>query len=297
MPRLPRQIRPGRVYHLISRFVDRDWYITSESERACYLRLLGHALDESDWRCLAYVVMSNHVHLATIAGEQPLHAWVRRVHSPFADWMNRMHDRIGPMFVRGPKDHEVRRDQVGALIAYIHNNPVRAAVVHAPRESTWTSHRAYLGLEPPPHWLHVGDALERAGFADATSFDHWVTSDPDEREAEAMQIDRRIETPSNCRSRARAPRPAAIEIVRITAAALEIPISRICSSRRGAHEVLARHVAVHCASTFGLAGAEIATALGISQQRVSVIHRRAVPRDVLELSARVAVRLSSTSCD
>ena len=41
---------PGAVYHVISRFVDRDWFIESEDERSLYLSLLGRALLESDWR-------------------------------------------------------------------------------------------------------------------------------------------------------------------------------------------------------------------------------------------------------
>ena len=63
MPRKPRSNQPGVVYHLISRFVEREWFIKEEEEREYYVRLLGRALSESDWRCLAYAVMSNHIHL------------------------------------------------------------------------------------------------------------------------------------------------------------------------------------------------------------------------------------------
>jgi len=54
MPRLPRFIEPGTVYHLISRFVDREWFIKREDERRTYLRLLGRALLDSDWRCFSF---------------------------------------------------------------------------------------------------------------------------------------------------------------------------------------------------------------------------------------------------
>src|SRR5882762_8704116 len=107
MPRRPRQNSPGRVYHLISRFVDRDWFIATESERRVYLELLGRALQTSDWRCLAFAIMSNHIHLAMVAGLQALDRWIRRVHSPFAEWLNQRYDRIGSVFVRGPNDHVV----------------------------------------------------------------------------------------------------------------------------------------------------------------------------------------------
>src|SRR5262245_8463848 len=123
MPRTPRCIIPGTTYHLISRFVDREWFIRSDEERALYLKLLGRGLADADWRLLAFAVMSNHVHLCAVAGEQPLDSWIRAVHSPFADAMNRAYNRIGVMFVRGPKDIAVDPENVGKVIAYIHNNP------------------------------------------------------------------------------------------------------------------------------------------------------------------------------
>src|SRR3569623_2508287 len=124
MPRKPRSFVPGLAYHLISRFVDRDWFIKDEEDRLFYLDLLGRALARTDWLSLGYVVMSSHFHHAVIAGHQRLDSWMRPVHSPFADWLNKKHDRIGNVFVRGPKDLLVRRDGVGPLLAYIHNNPV-----------------------------------------------------------------------------------------------------------------------------------------------------------------------------
>ena len=97
-----------------SRFVDRDWFIQKEQERRDYLELLGRALNASDWRCLSYALMSNHIHLAMVAGADALDVWLRRVHSPFADLMNRAYGRIGPMFVRGPKSLLVPASGVGS---------------------------------------------------------------------------------------------------------------------------------------------------------------------------------------
>ncbi len=48
MTREPRHIEPGTAYHLISRFVDRDWFIQKAYEREHYLRLLGLSL-ENRW--------------------------------------------------------------------------------------------------------------------------------------------------------------------------------------------------------------------------------------------------------
>ena len=51
------------------------------------------------------------------------------------------------------------------LLAYVHNNPVRAGLVGLPCETDWTSHRAYAGLASTPSWLCAarGLALSRFG--------------------------------------------------------------------------------------------------------------------------------------
>jgi len=287
MPRRPRSIKPGRVYHLISRFVDREWFIQTELERGVYLRLLGHALDESDWRCFGYAVMNNHIHLSLVAGVHSLESWIRRVHSPFADWMNRKYDRIGNVFVRGPKDIETPPERVGAVIAYIHNNPVRAGVVGAPALSDWTSHHAYLGIKPAPRWLHVDEGLARAGFEDRDAFDAWVCTRPCEREV-MDAIEREDEDEIDLDE---AEHRDAATVVRLAAEAVGIPVAQLCSRRRSASEVLGRRVAVYCGERLGLRGAEIASALGQSQQAVSATHRREPDECVTRLAALILERV------
>ncbi len=142
MPRPLRVTRPNTVYHLISRFVAREWFIKTDHDRQIYLQLLGRAPAATDWRCFSYAVMSSHIHLGLLSGEMPLVDWLRDAHSPFAEWINDRRDRIGAVFTRGPNLKEVREDGVGRVIAYIHRNPVRAGVVAAPRDSDWTSQRA-----------------------------------------------------------------------------------------------------------------------------------------------------------
>jgi hypothetical protein len=292
MSREPRNIRPGAVYHLISRFVDRDWFITREHEREAYLSLLGRALSDSDWRCLSYAIMSNHVHHGVIAGGQPLDEWIRRVHSPFADAMNKSHNRIGSVFVRGPKDYEVPGDRVGAVIAYIHNNPVRAKVVSAASQSTWTSHRAYVGLADRPPWLHVDEGLARSGFASPEEFDAWVTLAPGHPNRE--KLEQRIATwereERGLPRRRNVPTIDPVEVVAVVANELDVPLEQLRSGRKLPTCALARRATVRCAASLGINGVAVARALAISQQRVSSI--LAAPSDVDDVVARVIDRLA-----
>jgi hypothetical protein len=275
----------GRVYHLISRFVDREWFISSDVERTTYLGLLSHALSECDWRCLAYAVMSNHIHLCFVAGQQRLASWIRRVHSPFADWMNRTHERIGSIFVRGPKDIEVPPERVRDVIAYIHNNPVRAGVVGAAADSSWTSHRSYLGLEAAPRWLHVQAGLALGGFAAGAALDAWAATAPD---AEWDAVVRASDDPVPRQTTA----AKASIIVQAAAEEVGLPLAELQSPRRSQPALLGREVAVRCASAIGVTGKAIADALQMSQQGASRIGQRSVSPRVMWLVSRVLGRFS-----
>jgi hypothetical protein len=171
-------IRAGTIQHTIPRFVAKEWFIESALERSVYLSLLSGALENTDWRCFSYAVMSSHIHLGLIAGHDTLASWLRPMHTRFAHWMNEQRERIGAVFVRGPNVIEVQPDGVSRLINYIHNNPVRAGVVAHPEMSNWTSHRAYAGLSHRPAWLDIESGLEHSRFEDASALTNWTLKLP-----------------------------------------------------------------------------------------------------------------------
>lgn len=297
MARTPRSNRPGTVYHHISRLVDRGWFITDSKDRALYVKLLGRAIAMSDWILLAYAVMSNHIHLLTVAGQQRFEDWIRRVHSPFARWMNARNGGLGQKFVRGPTDYAVPPERVARVIAYIHNNPVRAAVVDDPRASSWTSHQAYVGIVPAPPWLDVGEGLRRAGFADVTAFDRFVAANPDDPDLEELlardfkrgDSEPGAEPAPHWSKRPRVADP--LRIVRETANAIGISVDQLTSKQKGPRHVLGRQVAVECAYRAGITGAEIARALNVTQAAASLMLRRSPPLELVE-----AVLGSDISC-
>jgi hypothetical protein len=164
MARQARERAPGAIHHVVSRFVNREFRLRSASERAEYLRRVAASIAGSDWKLLGYALMSSHVHWAAVAGEDPCWRFIKPLHSGFASWFNRTKGTIGPVFASRPTVVVMDRGAAGHLLAYLHNNPVRAGVVADPVESTWTSHRAYVGLEDPPSWLDVTAGLSLSGF-------------------------------------------------------------------------------------------------------------------------------------
>lgn len=101
---------------------------------------LSAATTRTDWAPLAFALMSSHPQWALEAGEQPSSAFVKPLNSGFAGYLKRTLHRLGPVFADRHRTISCTGDTAAALIAYIHNNPVRAGVVEDPRHSYWTSH-------------------------------------------------------------------------------------------------------------------------------------------------------------
>jgi hypothetical protein len=169
MPRYRRQTPAGSVQHIISRFVNREFRFdtgapSSRDARAEYLRRASHVLGRSDWRALGFALMSSHVHWAMQAGSRPSAAVIKPLHAGFATWLNATQGRLGPVFADRHRSLTFEGESAALLLAYIHNNPVRAGLVRDPVDSRWTSHRAYLGLAAAPPWLDVELGLHLCGF-------------------------------------------------------------------------------------------------------------------------------------
>jgi hypothetical protein len=302
--RTTRLIIPGVVYHLISRVVGGEFLISDSEAREVYLRLFGIALGQCDWRALSYCLMSNHLHHSMVAGNEPV-AWIRRVHSPFADWINMRMQRVGPVFARGPKAYAIRPENEGRLIAYIHNNPVRAGVVSRAANSDWSSHRAYV-TGRAPSWLHVDEGLRRAGLENGSSFDEWVNATPGDRsQFDASRVRRAVrrrgsvevatatvgevnEVPLVACPWAHV-RPDPRQLVNIVADTVGVSVPALCSRRRSPAILFGRRVAVFAALELGLTATDIAIALGFTQQAASKIASR-VRDDAERVATRAIVR-------
>jgi hypothetical protein len=210
--------------------------------------------------------------------------------------MNRRRGWLGSIMADRPKDRAVPDDDVVHLLAYIHNNPVRAGVVVRAAESSWTSHRAYLGVVECPGWLHVDEGLRRSGLPDARTFDAWVDANPGKAEyLELAKIRREarrrgaveLATPTGG-ARPHVPlvaRPFARLrtdprlVINAVANIIGVSASEMCSRIRSRVAIDGRAAAVHCGKALGIRGSDLAAALGVSAAAVSQIGARPVTPD------------------
>ena len=150
MPRRPRSLVAGGVYHVTSRGVRRSPLFHREEGCRRFLRTFAEVVSGLRWRSLAWCLMPNHFHLLVLTPEPDLPVGMHALKADFATWFNRAHGTSGHVFERRFHDEPVVRDShLLETARYIANNPVRAGLCADPAAWRWSSHRAALGLEPP----------------------------------------------------------------------------------------------------------------------------------------------------
>jgi REP element-mobilizing transposase RayT len=159
MSRKPRIHFPGAVYHVILRGNGGQDIFFSKKDRSKFYLLLQEGIEKFGHRILAFCLMSNPVHLVIQVGEKPLSRIMQNISFRYTRFINARKKRIGHLFQGRYKAVLVDADNhLLELVRYIHNNPVRAKIIETIDQYTWSSHRAYLGLDTVP-WLSVEPVL------------------------------------------------------------------------------------------------------------------------------------------
>ena len=100
---MPRKLRlefAGACYHVINRGNYRADIFQTEGARAAFEACLFEACEKSNWVLHAFVVMSNHYHLALETPDANLVAGMQWLQATFANRFNRLRGERGHLFVR-----------------------------------------------------------------------------------------------------------------------------------------------------------------------------------------------------
>lgn len=153
MARKPRDNIRGGIYHVFARGDNRELIYLNDADRHVYLRLLEKVVARDNWRCLAFCLMANHVHLLIETPEGNLSEGMHRLHSRYAQAFNGRHDRCGHVFQGRYGSVRVESDrQLFAILAYIARNPIEAALCDDPAQWRWSSFRSVIS-DSAAHWL------------------------------------------------------------------------------------------------------------------------------------------------
>ena len=161
---MPRKLRlefPGAIYHVINRGNYRTWIFADAATRSAFESCLFEVCERSQWLLHAFVIMSNHFHLAL---ETPLGnrvAGMQWLESTFANRFNRFRREHGHLFQSRYKSLLVEKgDALGTVCDYLHLNPVRAGIVDPATLLTYRhSSYWYLHRKTRPGFLRPATAL------------------------------------------------------------------------------------------------------------------------------------------
>lgn len=166
---MPRKLRlefPGACYHVINRGNYRSDIFRAEKTKAAFETCLFDACAKSGWVLHAFVVMSNHYHMALETPQGNLVTGMQWLQATFANRFNKLRGERGHLFQGRYKALLVEAGgPLGQVCDYLHLNPVRAGIIPVARlEEYRYSSYWYLGQpRKRPAFLHPTTALAEAG--------------------------------------------------------------------------------------------------------------------------------------
>jgi len=149
MPRQARLDTPGTLHHVMVRGIDGVAIFRDDQDREDFLSRIGHLVESTGTRILAWVLMDNHIHLLLFSGPSGVATFMRRLLTGYAIWFNRRYQRSGHLFQNRYKSIVCEEDAyLLELVRYIHLNPVRASIVKSVAELDryrWSGHSVLVG--------------------------------------------------------------------------------------------------------------------------------------------------------
>jgi putative transposase len=155
----------GGLYHVINRGNYRRNLFTGPGAAAAFERALGEAAERFGWRVHAYVVMSNHFHVAVELSEPNLSMGMKWLQGTWIRRSNGFQRLVGRPFQGRYKALLVEPGEAWARVChYIHLNPVRAGLVSGAQADRYPgSSLPKFGSSARPAWLEPATVLAAAG--------------------------------------------------------------------------------------------------------------------------------------
>ncbi|MGH2349826.1 MAG: transposase [bacterium] len=150
MSRCPRLMIADGTYHVRARGNNGEDLFRDDADRIEYLELVTEAKDLLAFHIFAYVLMTNHIHIAVRTPQPNIGEIMHRIHRPYAFRFNRRYNRTGHVF-GGPYRSRLILDDDDLLgvTRYIHRNPVRAGLTLTAGDYRWSSYQDYVSPMGP----------------------------------------------------------------------------------------------------------------------------------------------------
>ncbi len=171
MPRPPREIVPGGIYHITTRGNNRQDIFLDKEDRQTYLSFLKIVKEMFQFKLYLYVLMTNHVHLlieTSLDEVKSIPHIMKSLTLRYTKYFNKKYSRSGNLFQ--PKYFSVLLQKDAHLLIltrYIHLNPLRANIVRDLKEYPYSSYLSYIDCKSDELLDHK-DILSLFGKKDST---------------------------------------------------------------------------------------------------------------------------------
>ena len=176
MSRVARIVAPGFAHHITQRGNRKMDVFETDDDRLAYLRFLKKYVTRHNVSIYAYCLMTNHVHLVAVPGDEAsLGKALRDAHTVYAMYFNTRTALSGHVWQGRFHSCPLDAQHLWAAVRYVERNPVKAGLVERAEQYRWSSAAAHCGLcrdellsldFPPPGviedwsaWLAQGEEM------------------------------------------------------------------------------------------------------------------------------------------
>ena len=146
MPRTARKNIISSFIHVMVQGVNKDYIFDDKKHLKYYLKSVKSESKFKEFDLIAYCMMNNHAHLLFYVRDiNAFSKFMKSVNQNFATYYNKSIDRVGTVFRNRYQLEEIQDYQhLINCIKYIHNNPVKAGMVHDCIDYQYSSYHDYL---------------------------------------------------------------------------------------------------------------------------------------------------------
>jgi putative transposase len=148
MARKQRISYPGALHHVIVRGNHKEEIFLYDRDRQKFIALLEEYHERYLFKCYAYSLMPNHIHLLIEEGDITLSKIMQGINQSYTQYFNTKYEKVGHLFQGRYKPILVDKERyLLVVVRYIHLNPVRALLVKRPEDYIWSSHHLYVSSD------------------------------------------------------------------------------------------------------------------------------------------------------
>jgi putative transposase len=152
------------IAHVTSRGNARQVIFLDDYDYLSFLRMLAELVPGRAWRCHAFCLMPNHIHLLLETPELELAGGMQLLKGRYARRFNARHERVGHVFQARYHAEPVTLDEhLLEASRYIVLNPVRAGLCADAADWPWSSFRTTASLAEGSSWVECETIWELAG--------------------------------------------------------------------------------------------------------------------------------------